>query len=50
MLLGEVVVKYKLNANEKTDQIIDLSNYPNGMYFMKINTNESSTTYRIVKK
>lgn len=46
-MLGKKVLDIKLYTNKES---IDMSNYQNGMYFIQLDNNQKSNTYRIIKK
>lgn len=49
--ITNVLGKKVYNRNTHTDKLsIDMSSYRNGMYFIQIESNDSISTYRIIKK
>ena len=47
-LLAEKILSYKLNTNGNHTMILDLSNYPKGVYNLFINTNNRTSSEKLI--
>ena len=47
-LIGEKILSYKLNTNGNHTMILDLSAYPKGIYNLFINTNNRTSSEKLI--
>lgn len=48
-VLGITIFKYAMEGTDQKGQQLDLSNQPNGIYVVKVRTDQASSIYRIMK-